>query len=653
MLTNATINSYQTQNIIIGNKEEALLGVRRIIDYIKLLQCPISLKMMEIPAQIIKCKHLFDEEYLKCWYEKNSGCPICKDLSSDREYTVNRLFQERIAGIKKETKEKGIILAGLEKEVAIASFFLENHKTDQQNNPKDLQHQQKESFVAIDYNSFNAFTKQNINNVMYINKKIELKIQFIKKNYNFISWEENLQAVPAQIVSKLYKREEAKNKALLVYNSLHFENSGAIATVEDTINFNQYRIVINLERFHESSIIYQNLIMNFLNDTCLPTDDIWNTIPNKSRYSPSKWYNQLGVIKLITPSRLYESLLVENAVKFHNFMMNAVANLDTLHGTSNFKDNFKFSDNSQGCHYIFLTDFLYGDLLKIAIAHDEQKNLNHKIQLFISKNPIALKMVQNSVAILENKNFHQKKNELVSNNYCPLSVVDKIEIRSNQITLENKGKFIRNFYNFVSWENDLRLEDPNPQLVSNLYDQETAILKGSQICDSLHFENKDAINTVKSRNSDQYRILIKLENFNEPALVTKKITTFLEENLNLTNDMWDKIENKKHCFFNKQVNFPKPQWEMDETNGFICLSGPSISYTNFGDIFNKHILSNVEKLDTFLGQKFFKYNLNVEDHKRECVYFFKIDFVYKLLQMAIVHDEKKQHIPVGPTHSNY
>src|SRR4051812_22153050 len=92
----------------------------------------------------------------------------------------------------------------------------------------------------------------------------------------------------------------------------------------------------------------------------------------------------------------------------------------------------------------------------------------------------------------------------------------------NIITLNNnnllKMQFIKEKYNFISWENIAR----ETQLVSNLYSQQEANEKVTKIFSCfLYSKNEQAIKIFSSRDKDvpnQYHITINLNKFEESTL---------------------------------------------------------------------------------------------------------------------------------------
>jgi hypothetical protein len=97
-----------------------------------------------------------------------------------------------------------------------------------------------------------------------------LKIQFIRRYYNFVLWEKNARGTAQLVSDQLYTLNEAIIIKQKIDDSMRFSKDG-IDLAESNQFPGQIRIIIHLDNFVESTLFYQNLIVSFLNDTCIPT----------------------------------------------------------------------------------------------------------------------------------------------------------------------------------------------------------------------------------------------------------------------------------------------------------------------------------------------------------------------------------------------
>jgi hypothetical protein len=213
-------------------------------------------------------------------------------------------------------------------------------------------------------------------NQIAIEARVPLKIQFIKANYHFISWEENARLPQMdQLVSNLYPLGDAGTKAAQISSLFHSsENKGAIITAQSRQFPNQYRVVINLDKFHESTLFFQSVITSFLNENCIPTCEMWNKLGDKGAKFSKEWkMDDKGFICLIAPPVKYvcDDDLIHGS-DFKKFILSAFQALNKIHG-SNFKNNLIIENHKRATYYYFKNHFVCGDLLRIALAHNKMK----------------------------------------------------------------------------------------------------------------------------------------------------------------------------------------------------------------------------------------------------------------------------------------
>jgi hypothetical protein len=133
-----------------------------------------------------------------------------------------------------------------------------------------------------------------------------LKIQFIKKHYNFVLREENAQVTTQQLVSsKLYSLKESREIKKNIEDSMKFSKNGIQTSYQSP---GKYRVAIQLNEFLESTLYFQNIIVSFLNETCIPTGkyNLFHIDIDNSRKSRSWEISKKGLFSFVTHSLKFE-----------------------------------------------------------------------------------------------------------------------------------------------------------------------------------------------------------------------------------------------------------------------------------------------------------------------------------------------------------
>ncbi|MBA2369918.1 MAG: hypothetical protein H0V82_13015 [Candidatus Protochlamydia sp.] len=262
-------------------------------------------------------------------------------------------------------------------------------------------------------------------------------------------------------------------------------------------------------------------------------------------------------------------------------------------------------------------------------------NIEYKTNFFLKK---ILTDIKEKTVFADDVNILDEKQAI----HSEMQLTDK---KTNEIKIDAKllksAQIIKNLYNFISWEEDLRLEEPI-QLVSSLYNAEEAKKIISKI--NSIWQNDEAIFIVKARKSDQFRIVVLLVEFHES--ICKANQKFLNENLNFTIDVWNKL-----C--DNEIG-PSKQWQIDHQ--LIKLAVPPLSYhpeihnmISDGYLNENYFLDTQgKKLDAFLNCHFFKDNLKYYECTERGFYFFEIGSIEDLFNYALMHAEKKGVVTEAP-----